>query len=139
MREPQFSPGEQEFLFVYGTLLVPEVLEKITGQKYAMTAAELSGYKRYSLRGRVYPGIVKEEGAVVNGMLLALNGNIGQFDLFEGDEYFRESVYVMSGGRIFEAQTYVLKEKYRYLLDAGWSLQKFCENELGIFLSSEIL
>lgn len=121
---------EPELLFVYGTLLVPEVHERVAGQKHAMTPARLAGYKRYSLQGRVYPGIVEEAGAFVNGMLLPLQGNIVLYDRFEGDEYFRKTVVVESGEAVIEAQTYILCEKFRHLLEGEWSLQKFCDNDL---------
>jgi hypothetical protein len=74
-------------VFVYGSLLAgapgrlrcrqrradrfrrsaEEVLTALLGRVPRRCAATLPGYARYALRGRVYPGILPQEGAAIDG------------------------------------------------------------------------
>ena len=49
---------EPDALFVYGTLMFPEVLEVLLGRTPEMAPAALDGWRAAALADRVYPGLV---------------------------------------------------------------------------------
>ena len=123
-------------LFVYGTLMVPEVLFALTRTKYEPRAAVLEGYKRSGLAGRSYPGMVRDEKSRVQGLILDVSeGDFRIIDEFEGDMYTCETVYPLVDGEEYEARAYVLKAKYENLLvNSDWSVESFVRKSLSAFL-----
>lgn len=86
--------------FVYGSLLAPEVLHALLGRVPTHKPALLRGFRRYALRDRAYPGVVRvpesaAPDAFVHGnVLLNLAPREAHLlDLFE-DEYNVEAVSV---------------------------------------------
>lgn len=81
--------------FVYGSLLAPEVLLALLGRVPTHKPALLRGFRRYALRDRAYPGVVRVPEACVHGnVLLGLAPREAHLlDLFE-DEYTSEAVSV---------------------------------------------
>ncbi|MGW0249487.1 gamma-glutamylcyclotransferase family protein [Nocardia goodfellowii] len=81
--------GEGDTLFVYGTLQFPEVLTVLLGRCPELVPAELPGWRVAALPGRVYPGLVREPGALARGMLLCglEPAEWLVLDSFEDDEY----------------------------------------------------
>lgn len=47
-------------VFVYGSLLFPEIAEGLSGQKLEWQDATLNGYSRLALKGADYPAIIKK-------------------------------------------------------------------------------
>lgn len=60
-------PGKTAF--VYGTLMAPEVVQALIKRVPPMKPATLTGYKRHSVKGVVFPAIVSEDQAFVQGMV----------------------------------------------------------------------
>lgn len=78
-----------QHVFVYGTLLFPEIIEGLTGKSFAAKVARLEGYERRSLRGADFPALIKNAASSVTGKIL-LNVDDRSFDIlrfFEGDDY----------------------------------------------------
>jgi len=125
-------------VFVYGTLLIPAVLQAVTGKILVSTAATLPGYGRYRLRGRVYPGIVQAAHRSVDGLVYhGVNRHcLALLDAFEGDEYRRIRVLVKaSGGKRIPAYTYVIRPRYsRLLMKQDWGLEEFVKKDLKLYL-----
>ena len=48
-------------LFVYGTLMNPENVKRITGCIFVSEKALIKGYKRFCVKGFDYPAINKEK------------------------------------------------------------------------------
>lgn len=85
-------------LFVYGTLLFPEVLTALLGRCPPARPARLHGHRRLALRGRDYPALVAAEGHTVEGMLLAVTAaELARLDAYEAEEYRRVAVRVEDG------------------------------------------
>jgi len=84
-------------LFVYGTLLFPDVLQAVLGRVPIMTPASLPGWRAAALPGRVYPGLVPATdgsgrgaaGQVLTGLSA---GEWAVLDAFEGDAYDRREL-----------------------------------------------
>jgi gamma-glutamylcyclotransferase (GGCT)/AIG2-like uncharacterized protein YtfP len=59
-----------EALFVYGTLLFPDLVRALIGRVPERTAASVAGWRAAALPGRAYPGLVPAAGATAGGLLL---------------------------------------------------------------------
>ncbi len=92
-------------VFVYGTLVFPEVRRALFGREPAIAGAEIVGYARYAIRSRgfePFPVIVAEEGGRVGGLLVRdLDRNeLDYLDYFEnvaGGLYERITLSVAVG------------------------------------------
>ena len=84
-----------QHVFVYGTLLFPEVVKGLTGYSFQTIEATLNGYHRCTVKNSDYPAIVKKPGSQVDGKIL-LNLDNRSYEIlrfFEGDEYHRITSY----------------------------------------------
>jgi gamma-glutamylcyclotransferase (GGCT)/AIG2-like uncharacterized protein YtfP len=92
------------YLFAYGTLLDKNIQLSVFGHETAGRADQLADYRRIvrSFTYGSYPDIVFEKGSSVPGMILELTDyELAQCDRYEGDEYERLSVVLMSGSKTF--------------------------------------
>ena len=56
-------------LFTYGSLMVPSVMEAVTGRTFSARRAALADYVRFRVSGASYPGIVPRWGVVIDGVV----------------------------------------------------------------------
>ncbi|MCB9703438.1 MAG: gamma-glutamylcyclotransferase [Myxococcales bacterium] len=126
-------------LFVYGTLLCPEVWALIVGPPARRRVAWLVDHRRGPIVGEVYPGALPERGARIEGALVeGLDGPArARLDVYEGPLYRRVSVAVaLAGGGLADAETYLVEDAQRALVGAGeWSLAAFRAGALVAFLA----
>ncbi len=103
-------------IFVYGSLMFPEIVEALTGRQIEMVDAVLDGYKRYQIfdgdEPRSYPAIQKTEGESVTGRILL---NVDEEDLqildyFEDVGYDRKTERVVIDGVEVEVEVYTWPE-----------------------------
>lgn len=128
-------------LFVYGTLLCPEIWALVVGPRPTREAARLAGYRRAPVRGEVYPGIVPAgpesfvDGAVHRGLAPAL---VAALDVYEGAMYRRERVRVRLGdGATIDAEVYVIDDAFVGCVDGdAWSLEVFRDRHLERFVAA---
>jgi gamma-glutamylcyclotransferase (GGCT)/AIG2-like uncharacterized protein YtfP len=114
-------------LFTYGSLMLPEVLEKVCGRTYDSAAAKLIGWSRYCVVGETYPGIIPSSRDSVSGVLwLGITPvELALLDKFEGDEYQRISVMVRDQiNKPYSAQVYAWREQGG-LTRQAWDLEQF--------------
>ena len=98
-------------LFAYGTLRDPELLAAVLGHAVApvdRVAAAAPGYRAVPYPRRAYPALVAAPGRSAPGLLVH---GLSDFDWsvldgFEGDEYERRSILVLSGGVAADADVY---------------------------------
>ena len=133
------TPDMKTHLFAYGTLEIPAVMYAVTGQHHPAEAAVLTGYRRYLLANKHYPGIVPQLNADVKGMLYRnLSPQIWQrLDRYEDDFYQRQQVTVLSRrGELIEAWTYIVPMAYQHLLSQiSWDRRYFTKHRLRRFLA----
>ncbi|MCA9662349.1 MAG: gamma-glutamylcyclotransferase [Myxococcales bacterium] len=127
-------------LFVYGTLLCPEVWAAVVGAPPAYVAAELAGFACRRVRGEVYPAIrpapdERVPGALVRDLEAAA---LARLDDYEGPLYARERHAIrLRSGVLATAEVYVLRADHdRHLSDAPWSLEAFRAGDLAAFLDA---
>lgn len=126
-------------LFVYGTLQLPAVLDRVLGRVPSLTPGVLRGFVRRRVEGQRYPAIVEQThehvaGAVLSGLT---NHEWPRLDAYEGRLYTRKAVTVLlEDGSTCDAQTYVLDSASLHLLSEDpWSLPRFVEHDLTAFLT----
>lgn len=97
-------------LFVYGTLQLPEVTEKILGQRFPAQAAQLRGYRCGLIERADFPGILPSSNSVVEGQLLSglTAGQLVKLDQYEGELYQRIKVAVAVGSESCTAWVYCI-------------------------------
>jgi gamma-glutamylcyclotransferase (GGCT)/AIG2-like uncharacterized protein YtfP len=117
-------------LFVYGTLLLPAVIEALIGRIPRRLPATLLDYRRYRVAGKVFPAIRGEPAACVDGLVYRGldNGERRFLDAFESSIYTRRRVHAhVSSDQIVIADAYVLADGHEPLLRdvPVWSLEDF--------------
>jgi gamma-glutamylcyclotransferase (GGCT)/AIG2-like uncharacterized protein YtfP len=126
-------------LFVYGTLMSPQVLRVLIGRLPEMIdPATLKGYRRYPVKDQSYPGMVSGSAEdYVTGIILheLTESDLQVLDWFEGDEYTRRSVQVQCGPTILTTQTYAWSNPVSDLdTRMDWSYETFCDSLLESYL-----
>ena len=114
-------------VFTYGSLMFPQVWERVVRGRYRSVRATLDGFARYAILGETYPGMVPETGAQVEGVLYfdVDKDDLAALDAFEGVEYRRDKVSINSeSGVIVDAYTYIYLLPGR-LAGAPWNPQEF--------------
>lgn len=117
-------------LFVYGTLLLPAVIEALIGRVPARLPATLHDYRRYRLTGKVFPAISVQPAARVDGLIYRGldHGERLTIDAFESDIYNRQCIQARTvRGEVVTADAYVLNDDHAGLLQRApaWSLEEF--------------
>ncbi|WP_282785794.1 MULTISPECIES: gamma-glutamylcyclotransferase family protein [unclassified Nocardia] len=128
-------PVPSDPLFVYGTLMFPEVLVELLGRAPHLDAARVSGRRAAALPGRVYPGLVTAAGAVTRGAVLRglTAAEWRMLDDFEDDEYELRPVFVRTGETAHAAWTYVWTAE---ALASDWSATAFADDHLPYYAGS---
>lgn len=96
-------------LFVYGTLLSAQTRARVLGRAVAVRTARLTGYRRMSLAGRHYPGLVRARNGEVTGLLVEGlgKGDLRQLDRYEGQEYRRHLLRIDTSSGPQQAWVYL--------------------------------
>jgi gamma-glutamylcyclotransferase (GGCT)/AIG2-like uncharacterized protein YtfP len=116
-------------LFVYGTLLSNKIWKSIVNREYSSDSAVLKGYARKKVKGKNYPGLIEQDGSVVEGKIYydISEEDFRKLDAYEGEEYARTKVSVqLSSGKSIESFTYLFKKEYfGKLTKSEWALTGF--------------
>jgi gamma-glutamylcyclotransferase (GGCT)/AIG2-like uncharacterized protein YtfP len=98
-------------LFVYGTLLDPGVLRRVSGDDAlarGLRPARLNGWRRVFLRGTPYPTLVPAAGATVNGAVLrAGDAALARLSAYEGSAYALVPVGVVTTRGALRARAWI--------------------------------
>ena len=123
-------------IFVYGTLLSPEITKKLTGKSFETVPASLKGFKIYCVKDCDYPAIVPENGADTSGKIII---NVDDIDLiilslYEGDEYKQRKVKVLCNNKMVDALTFVWVIGNESLENREWDFEGFQRERLDFYL-----
>jgi len=125
-------------LFVYGTLLAPELLRAIIGRSLQGVPAFLSGYSCYRVRRAAYPAVTREAGALTYGSLFSGidRSQWESLDEFESNLYERHLVDVsLADESDVDAYTYVIANAHRDRLTCeAWDFEHFRRHHLNRYL-----
>jgi len=122
-------------VFVYGSLLFPEIADGLCGQTVKSEAATLKGFARVAIKGADYPAIIPMKNSEVKGkVLLHLNEKaIGLLAFYEGNEYKIVPVEVETDSVIINAIAFVWKAGYEFLEDIDWNKAQFKSESLEFY------
>ena len=124
-------------VFTYGTLQLGSVMQAVTGKGFPSQSATLHGYQRFKIKGRTYPGIVKNESSAVQGTLFREIDaeSLILLDEFEDICYERCLLDVMVNDKKESAFVYVTSENFKqYLSNEEWNLEEFERKYLKKYL-----
>jgi gamma-glutamylcyclotransferase (GGCT)/AIG2-like uncharacterized protein YtfP len=132
-------------VFTYGSLMYPQVWDRVVRGRYASAPARLPGYRRLALVSASYPGIVASDGASVDGRVWfdVAGDDLARLDAFEADEYRRDTVRVTLRGpdgepAEIDAQAYVFTDP-RKLAEHDWDVERFEREQLAAFVAQNVL
>jgi gamma-glutamylcyclotransferase (GGCT)/AIG2-like uncharacterized protein YtfP len=118
-------------LFVYGSLVVADVLDAVLGRVPQHRRARVTGWRAAALRERPFPGLVSAEGAVDGIVLTDLTGAERELlDAFEGPMYARRELTLDDGTT---AVAYVCVDELLVLAD-DWDIERFRRDDLPAYL-----
>jgi gamma-glutamylcyclotransferase (GGCT)/AIG2-like uncharacterized protein YtfP len=127
-------------LFVYGTLLFPEILHLLLGRLPVSSEAVLPGYHRFSIHDgpcvRAYPAVFPQPGAEVHGLLLHGLSPAEQavLDAYEDDDYIKTAVTVVQKGEMTDANVYVWHTGKKGQLRGTWDAEQFRAQNLQTYI-----
>jgi gamma-glutamylcyclotransferase (GGCT)/AIG2-like uncharacterized protein YtfP len=126
---------DTDALFVYGTLMFPDVLDVVLGRTPAMAPAALDGWRAAALADRVYPGLVAARPGVAAAgrVLLGLDDRErAVLDAFEEDDVYERRPVVLADGRA--ATTYVWLDGAAVLAH-DWDPRRFANEHLPTYVT----
>ncbi|MGI9239975.1 MAG: gamma-glutamylcyclotransferase family protein [Verrucomicrobiales bacterium] len=129
-------------IFAYGSLMIPDVWEAVTGETHRSSPGQIEGFIRRTVRGASYPGIIACEGGRASE---AIDGaiyydvdpdSLAALDSFESDFYTRVPVMAEDGsGSAVSCQVYLVPPENAHLLSGEvWDLERFRAEHLAAFL-----
>ncbi|CAJ59721.1 MULTISPECIES: gamma-glutamylcyclotransferase family protein [Frankia] len=129
------ADGFGALLFVYGTLMFPEVVSTLIGRVPPMESAAAPGWRAARLRDRLYPGLVRrvarDDASAPGRVLVGLDrGERAVFDAFEGSAY-EAAPLVLADGR--PAVAYLWKDAAE-ATDEDWNPRAFADGHLGDYV-----
>ena len=125
-----------QHVFVYGTLLFPEILEGLTGRSFPMQKAELKDFKRRQVLQGDYPAIVEAKGESVTGKLI-VNIDARSLEMlrfYEGDDYDCQKLEISVEEKSVQALVFVWKHDANMLTEPDWDAEFFKRNFLQDYL-----
>ena len=129
-------------VFVYGSLMCPNVLKILLNRVPTFCKAKVKGYHRYRIKDQVFPAVrpnlntSKTNPVFVQGLLLQeiTNEELVIFDEFEDEEYVRETVEIevenseqqssIDTSHTRSAYMYIWKDGQDGLLYGSWSFEE---------------
>jgi len=98
-------------LFLYGTLLDPGVLARMSGDRALarrMRPARLPGWRRVHLRGTRYPTLLRDPASVVEGAVLHVGAAaLARLSAYEGSAYVLAPVTVATARGAVRARAWI--------------------------------
>jgi gamma-glutamylcyclotransferase (GGCT)/AIG2-like uncharacterized protein YtfP len=124
------SPVEVNRLFVYGTLMLDDVIELLIDRVPDHRVATAPGWRVVSLPGRVYPGLIRSDGAASGRIYTDVTDDeMDILDAFEDPGYQLVSLHTAPGD--IPALSYAWSNDH---LDGPWSLSDFQNNDSVAYL-----
>ena len=127
-------------LFAYGTLMCPEIFEKVCGMTpRAVVPSRVRNYRCLCVRGEAYPGLVKGQGGVVEGLIYTFPSYLwSRLDAFEGAQYMRKPVTACyDNGKRELVQTYHFRPEFRHQLSRStWNFEGFLTEGREAFIAT---
>jgi gamma-glutamylcyclotransferase (GGCT)/AIG2-like uncharacterized protein YtfP len=118
-------------LFAYGSLMCPDIMQRVSGLTLVGVAATAHGYRRCKVRGEPYPAVLADSDASVNGILYRNLSEAAwhRLDRFEGEMYRRVAISVDTADATIAAGLYLAHPDFHHrLLADDWSFEEFLDS-----------
>ncbi|KAL3747966.1 AIG2-like protein D [Eucalyptus grandis] len=129
-------------VFVYGSLLVDDVVRALLNRVPPSSPALLPDFHRFSIKGRVYPAILPLPKHTVSGKVLMgiTVPELDMLDTFEDVEYTRTTVQVtlLDSSDKLEAEAYVWSDKHDPNLYGDWDFEEWKQKHMDDFLKMTV-
>ncbi len=103
-------------VFLYGTLMDPEVAQRVCGENGFVRAARpalLPGWRKVSLRGTPFPTLVRDEGLATHGLLAEIPPRLlTRLHAYEGTAYRFLPVRVLCAGKRLAARAWIAHPRW---------------------------
>ncbi|KAL1205406.1 AIG2-like protein B [Cardamine amara subsp. amara] len=135
------SSGSQlHNIFVYGSFQEPEILNVMLNRIPEIAPATLPGFKRFRLKGRLYPCVVPSETGEVHGkIIMGLTADeLEKIDWVEGNEYERVTVGVVrnDNSEKMSVKTYIWINKDDPDIGGEWDFEEWKRLHKKTFLET---
>lgn len=126
-------------IFVYGSLMFPEIVKTMTGNNFERSEAVLKDHKKYRIndpdRDFKGPAMIREEGGQTKGVVL-LDVDQSSKNIIEKceHEYELDKVLVETNKQEIEALAYIGSNFNKDYLYGSWSKDYFEENYLDLYV-----
>nr|VDD11548.1 unnamed protein product [Brassica oleracea] len=121
------SGAQLHNVFVYGSFQEPEVVKVMLDRSPEIISVTLPGFKRFRLKGRLYPCVIPSEDGEVHGKLLMglTDEELENVDAVEGNEYERVTVGVVreDNSEKMTVKTYIWINKDDPDIDGEWDFE----------------
>lgn len=129
-----------QHVFVYGSLLFPEIVEGLTGHKFETLDATLQNYVRRTVKNCDYPAIIPgKDGQVLGKILLNVDKrSLEVLRFFEGNEYACVDTIVKVNNGEITACVFVWIEDTGALEKGDWSAEIFERRSLNDYVRNVV-
>lgn len=131
-------------LFVYGTLMLPEIRYALLGKELKQIPAKLSGYSTYTFfrenHESEYPILKPEDNGIVNGYVLqkVTKRDYDILEYYEGEDYHLIEIDVEIYGRATRTNIFSNSNTKTFQYCKKWSLDDFLENHFNNYIEKVI-
>ncbi|CAF2272991.1 hypothetical protein BRARA_D00987 [Brassica rapa] len=127
-------------VFVYGSFQEPEVVKVMLDRTPEIISVTLPGFKRFRLKGRLYPCVIPSEDGEVHGKLLMglTDEELENVDAVEGNEYERVTVGVVreDNSEKMTVKTYIWINKDDPDIDGEWDFEEWKQLHMKKFIET---
>ncbi|CAN8320191.1 unnamed protein product [Cochlearia groenlandica] len=127
-------------VFVYGSFQEPKIVNIMLDRTPEIISVTLPGFKRFRLRGRLYPCVVPYETAEVHGKVLngLTDAELAIVDAVEGNEYERVTVEVIrkDNSEKMTVQTYLWIKKDDPNMYGEWDFEEWKRLHMSKFMKT---
>jgi gamma-glutamylcyclotransferase (GGCT)/AIG2-like uncharacterized protein YtfP len=131
-------------IFVYGTLIFPEVVFALTKKSFRTEDAILNDFSRFKIYdgeiSRRYPAIFEDQNGKVEGKILfdVDEESLRILDFFEDNDYQRRELKALVNSEEFTVFVYVWNPKFKDKLKSKWNPEEFKVKHLQNYISEAI-
>ncbi|ESQ47052.1 hypothetical protein EUTSA_v10027966mg [Eutrema salsugineum] len=134
------SDAQLHNVFVYGSFQEPDIVKIMLDRTPEILSVTLPGFKRFRLKGRLYPCIVPSEAGEVHGKVLMglTNEELASLDAVEGNEYERVVVGVVRKDNFekMTVKTYIWINKDDPNICGEWDFEEWKQLHMPKFMET---
>ncbi|KAF8114401.1 hypothetical protein N665_0038s0025 [Sinapis alba] len=127
-------------VFVYGSFQEPDIVNIMLERIPEIISVTLPGFKRFRLKGRLYPCVVPSEAGEVHGKVLMglTDKELASLDAVEGNEYERVTVEVVrtDNSEKFTVKTYLWINKDDPDMYGEWDFEEWKRLHMPKFMKT---